>query len=144
MTNFDELLKKSLSVVNDGYQIACNDVGAIVDKLGKAIKQNAGDQFGFEMSEVQSDVKGVTFRIYLDPDSNDINAALLNIAHIRIPSKGYPIFYGVFNKSSNVFAAADKLENAEEVAEYFSDFLKDPESPLIQAIGYVLRKKANK
>lgn len=143
MANFDALIKKSLAIVNDGYQQALADVKVVVEKLSNAIRQNAGEHFALEVSEVKSDVKGVTFRIFLDTDVNDLQADIVTIVHIRILSKGYPILHGSFNKTQNVFVSMDgnELEDMAAVEQFFADLLADPESSLIQALGFAMRKK---
>lgn len=140
MINFDELLKSSLSVVNEGYQTAFDDLVDIVDRLSKSIKSNAGDNFALEWQCIKDEVKGSLFRIYFDTDENNPKAEAITISSIFIPSLGYPVTYGAYSFKARVFSEGGKCSSKEELEEYFSGFLASPESPLIQAIGFAMRK----
>ena len=95
-----------------------------------------------EFAEVTYDVKGSTFRIFLDPDVSDSSAQVAVIVYMRIPAQGYPVQVGTYNKSGGIFTPNNKdLANKSEVEEYFADQLQDPDSKLIQAVGFALRRR---
>lgn len=144
MPNFDEILKKSLSAVNDGYGAALEDLNNVVEKLALAIKGNAGEQFNLELAKVSEDIKGATFRVYLDPDPEDANVSLINVGHFRLLSSGYPIYSGLYNKSSSLFSPEREFSDVVALEGFFAELLASPDSTLIQAIGFAIRKKASK
>lgn len=144
MNDFDALLKRTLSIVNADYDEALSVVDAVVTQLREAITTNAGSEFAFEITELSNDINGSVHRIYLDPDSNDSAARIAVITYLQIPSTGFPIKVGRFSKNTGFTAEEDDLKDSEEVVKYFSNFLEDPNSKLIQAIGYALRLKSRR
>jgi hypothetical protein len=144
MADFDLLLKKTLAVVNENYDIALSSVRNVVEQLGNAITSNAGDEFALEMYELASDIKGSVHRVQLDPDVNDDSVRLVVITYLQIPSSGFPIRIGRYSKSTGFFPEEMTLEDAEDVERYFARFLEDPNSKLIQAIGFALRLKSKR
>jgi hypothetical protein len=141
--NFDDILRQSLAAVNDGYMSALNDLSGTVDKVREAVIQNADDKVGLELQKVASDLKSSTFRFFLDPNVADINQELITITCFQIPSSGYPIKCGTLHKPGNHFTATGEIEDREGLLRYFSDLLQQPESRLVQAIGFALRQRSN-
>jgi len=139
--DFDNLLKTSLAVVNDGYQVAVNEVKEVVQDVSEAIARNAGEQFSISASEVANDMKGATYRIYFDTDKNNMKARLIDVIFIRVPSTGYPLLEGRFDKATKSFYPESQIASQGDLAEIFGSMIKNPESSLIQAIGYALRTK---
>ncbi|MFZ6720661.1 hypothetical protein [Undibacterium sp. Ji49W] len=144
MVDFNALLKKTLSIVSEGYERAFNDLETVVDKLSTAIKENAGGDFALAMSTARSDVKGTIFRIYFDTNVDDPEADVITIVHIMIPSIGYPIYPGVYNYKSDAFNYEGKIDDFEELEQYFKGFLESPESTFIQALGFAIRNLTGK
>lgn len=144
MSDFDALLRRTLSVVNENYESSLNVVKGVVQKLGEAIEKNAGDEFLFAMTEVNSDINGSVHKIFLDPNNDDDSVRLVIINYVLIPSTGFPIKLGKYSKTMGFMADEDDLNDPEDVNKYFSRLLEDPNSKLIQAIGYALRLKANR
>ncbi|MBR7631814.1 hypothetical protein [Janthinobacterium lividum] len=143
MINFDDLLKSSLSVVNEGYQTAFDDLVDVVERLNKSIKSNAGESFALEWQSLKNEVKGSLFRIYFDTDENNPKAEAITITSIFIPSLGYPMMYGAYAFKTRIFNESGQCSNKDELEEYFSGFLASPESPLIQAIGFAMRNNGD-
>lgn len=142
--DFEDMFKKSLSVVNEGFRAAYNDLDDLVSSLSEAIRNIAGERFDIGFSEIHKEIKSTTYRVYLDPDTGDIDAQLLDFSYIRIPSKGYPIVKGgSVIKGTNILTGDVKIENKEQLAEAFAAFIQDPDSPLIQSIGYALRNSVD-
>ena len=146
MTDFNVLLRQSLAIVNDGFQNARDEIERIVAKLSAAVKQTAGEDFAVEMSEVSATPKGTTFRIYFDPNSMDPTAEVITVAALFVPSKGYPVLRGTWNKSTNTFfpTQGGELRTLEDVEKFFADLLSNPESSLIQALGFALRRSVSR
>lgn len=141
--DFENSLKRSLMVVNEGYQNARNDVDRLLSSLAEAVSKIAGEQFVLGVDEFSSDVKGTNLRINLDTDFTDMNADIVDIAFIRIPAKGYPIQHGPLLKATKTMMVQTHIADAEELAKFFLDMIENPDSPLVQAIGFALRKKSS-
>ena len=145
MQDFNDILRRSLSIVTDGYEKARGDINDVVGLIRGAIKENIGDNFSLELAEAKTDIKGSTFNIYLDTDIYDLSASIVPVVDIRIPGGGYPVELGDFNKSLQVFHSRDEvLCSRIDVEQFFAQQLSDPDSSLIQSIGFALRQKANK
>lgn len=141
MTNFNEILKETLSAVNKAFNTAQKDLQEIATEISNAVKENAGADFDFVMREIRSDVDGVLYRFYFDTDVEDEYADAINISFVHIPQTGYPLSHGSYSFKNKDYTRIKSFADKEELEYYFSNFLKEPESPLIQAIGYAVRKK---
>lgn len=145
MADFDEILRKSLSIVNDEYQRALDELRVIVAEVRESIKTNAGEEFTVELSELTSNIEGAAFQIFLDTNVNDLNSSLLKIVELQVPANGYPIFIGTYSKANGRFTQGDeKFDNQDEIRNFFANQLSDPNSRFIQLIGFALRRRANK
>ncbi|CAM2151716.1 protein of unknown function [Pararobbsia alpina] len=145
MTDFNELIKRSLSIVNESYAQAKGDVEGVIERIDFSLRDNAGDHFALVFAEFASSLKGVVFRVHLDTDVYNPQSELVTIVHMRILSTGYPIELGEINRNTGLFSAGgNALSSVQDVEEYFADQLSNPNSALIQAIGFALRKKMSK
>lgn len=138
MSRFDALLKKSVAEVNAGFEQAQKDLFEIVGEISRSV-QDLGN-FAINLTVVGSDVNGTTYRLTLDPDTNDLEATPLRLLTLNIPTKGYPIGHGVYSKLNEEFRPHGSFLNIEELTSYFESLIGDPSSSLIQAIGFAMRK----
>ncbi|MFJ1213317.1 hypothetical protein [Burkholderia pyrrocinia] len=142
MTNFDSLLQKSLATVNDGYEQARQDLENIVSEVDTSLKSNLGDEFAFVAIEEDINIKGTIYAISLDTETDNRSAPYIPIVSIRIPSTGYPIETGSISKSTGLFTVdGTVLKDSSDIKTFFSAQLENPNSMLIQAIGFALRKR---
>lgn len=139
--DFNEILKSSLAVVNDNYQLALKDIQEVVDSVHTAVQNNAGEKYGVTLSSTSVDVKGSTFRIYFDTNLENMRSRVIDVLFVRIPSGGYPVAVGTVDKATKKFYTEETVNNKDELNKYFTQFLKNPESSLIQAIGFALRNQ---
>lgn len=137
--DFDAILKSSLAAVNDNYQAALSDVIDVVESIHAAIQKNAGSKYALIFTDMSADIKGSTFRVYFDTNKDVMRSKLIDILFIRIPSAGYPVGIGTIDKSSKIFLAEETVSTCEELKKYFAQLLQNPESSLIQAIGFAMR-----
>ncbi|WP_143450355.1 hypothetical protein [Janthinobacterium sp. BJB446] len=139
--DFDSILRKSLTVVNDGFQDALTDLKGVVEAVSESVKNNAGQKFALALGEVSNDLRGSTFRVFFDTDVNNVRARIIDVLYFRIPASGYPIFEGQYDKGSKNFSAGKELKDKDSIAQEFGSLLRNPDSSLIQAIGYAMRTK---
>lgn len=137
--DFNAILKLSLAAVNDNYQEAVRDVEEVVGSVHAAVQQNAGKRFGVVLTDQSADIKGSTFRIYFDTNVDVMRAKIIDVLFVRIPSSGYPIALGTIDKSTKNFFAEQQIIDKEQLQKAFAQLLQNPESSLIQAIGFALR-----
>lgn len=140
--DFDEILRQSVLSVNAGYETALSDLRTVVGKLEAAVKKNAGEKYGFILNELHSDVRGTTFRTYFDTDVKNVRAAIMDIIIIRLPASGYPLSIGTFDKGSKNFNPTEEIPDVDALNRVFVTLIREPDSALIQAIGFALRNKA--
>lgn len=145
MVDFSDLLQRSLATVNDKYARTVEDLRTVVSELRASIKTIANNEFGFELAEIVSDVHGTTFQIYLDSDVTVPNATLVTVAEFHVGATGYPVEIGTFHKGTRRFVSGGfpPLNDIEQIRVFFVEQLSNPESPLIQGIGYAMRKRLN-
>lgn len=140
--DFDEILKRSVTSVNAGYEAALADLRKVIGQLDAAVKNNAGAKYGFVLQELHSDIKGTTFRTYFDTDVNNARATIMDILAIRLPAAGYPLSVGTFDKGNKSFHPLEELPDVDALNRVFVTLIREPDSALIQAIGFALRNKA--
>ena len=138
--DFTDLLKNSLAVVTGGYVTAHDDLIGVIDRVRKALLSNAGEQVALELKKVSADVSSTVFRLFLDPSTMDPETALVTITYFRLPSSGYPIEWGSYKRVTNTFEASGEAEVKEELEKFFGSLLTQPESTLVQAIGFAMRQ----
>lgn len=139
--DFDSILRESLSAVNSAYDAAYNDLNEVVAKIRDAMIATTGDGSALELKRVAADRSSTTFRLYIDPDPKDPEASLITVTSFRIPTAGYPILFGTYSKVSEAFKDAGKLDDKSALVQYFAEQLKEPESALVQAIGFAMRQR---
>lgn len=137
--DFNEILKNSLAAVNDNYQIAVGDLEEVVESVHTAVQRNAGEKYGVILTDLSADIKGTTFRIYFDTNIENLRSKVMDVLFVRVPSSGYPIAIGTVDKATKKFYGEETANNKEELKKYFGQLLQNPESSLIQAIGFALR-----
>ena len=71
---------------------------------------------------------------------NDREAYFSNIASFKISLKGYPIEEGIVRHPANYFSMNSKLSDPEEIRSYFAQMIQDPDSSLVQAVSFIMRK----
>jgi hypothetical protein len=138
--DFEFSLRRSLSNVNEGYQETRSDLNEIVTSLGSAVSNIAGEQFAIGLDEISSDMKGTSFRIFLDTNVTDLNAEIVDIAYLRVTSKGYPIQRGPIAKGTKTLFPEAEISSKYELSRYFVDMIENSDSALVQAIGFALRR----
>lgn len=139
MVDFSSLLKDTLAAVNKVFKEADSDLSDIASRISSAIKTNVGEQFDIVKSEIKNTIDGVVYRFYFDTNVLDERAEAITLCFIHIPVTGYPIFSGNYTYKDRTFVAKGKYDNKKDLEEYFEKFFEDPESSLIQAIGFALR-----
>lgn len=144
MTNFDLLLKKSLAAVNDGYEQARSDLQHIVSSVDSSLRSNLGDDFALVATEEEISIKGTVYTVSLDTETSNRSSPYIPIVSLRIPSTGYPIEVGSMVKSTGTFSTDGTfLVDIESIKSFFAAQLDNPNSLMIQAIGFAIRKRSH-
>ena len=138
MSKFSELLKQSVASVNEGFERAQSDVIAVVSELEQSLKEMG--PFALRFSLFSNEADGAIFRLIFDTNPQDLEAPAITILTMKIPSIGYPIFTGTYNKGAAEFRNGTALEDKAQLDGYFESMLSDPTSRFIQAVGFALRK----
>lgn len=141
MPDFDSLLHNSLATVNSGYLAAQGDLFKIVERLSESIQRQTGTNIYLGLNQQMADVKGTVFSLFVDVNPDDQQADRINIEHMKVQAKGYPVLLGSFRRPLLDFKASGSLETPEDLENHFVELLADADSPLIQAIGFALRQR---
>lgn len=120
---------------------AHDDLTQVVEKVRVAVVGYAGEQVALELKKSAANMRHTTFRLYIDPDTADPEQSMMTITHFQLPAAGYPIKYGTFSKVTDSFNPAGELPDVDSLNKYFAELLSQPESVLVQALGYALRKR---
>lgn len=140
MVDFDSIIKTTLTTINEGFQISRKDFFSTIESINQSIKNNSTKEFIFGWNDVSEDINGSIYKVYFDSNPNNLNAPWITIDYFFIPSKGYPIEQGNYFLSKQEFVKHKEILSKKELEVYFQDMLMNPESALIQAIGFALRK----
>lgn len=139
--DYDSILRATLTTINQGFENAQRDLVSVVEAVSNSLKRNANDTFNLDFTNLREDYNGTIYRIFFDENPNDLEAATITVDFFYIPSKGYPIEQGNYYRTNEEFKKHQEISSKEELELYFQEMLKDPESSLIQAIGFSMRKK---
>lgn len=140
MIDFNEILANTLGKINQGFDQAISDFIETVDSVDSAVKgAHKEGLFGIGYSTVNESPKGSVFRVYFDPNADDLEVPTLAIGYFLVPYKGYPIQFGQYRKLTDDFKPRMEFPDRAELEKYFANELSDPESSIIQAIGFGLR-----
>lgn len=140
--DFNEIVATTIVGLNKGYEEAIGDLKDILLRVGEAIRNNSKENFDVFFRTLSESPRGDIYRVYFDTNSEDPDAETLQIATFYIPPKGYPIQIGVYRKVTDEFKAHGTIKNRDEFESFFGELLSDPDSTLIQAIGFGMRRKS--
>lgn len=140
MIDFVELVNRSFATINKGFDESISDLARILESITSAIRNASSRNFQLDYRIEVEGPKGSLARVYFDPDPTDMSAEPYTITYIWIPAKGYPIEGGSYRKAIDKFDTIDVFHDAAALEGYFADLLTNPDSVLIQAIGFGMRQ----
>lgn len=141
MSDLKKLILDSLKDINHAYEIAEADLAEVLLQVTEAVREATGAPFDFSYHSVFESPSESVFRVLLDFDSNEFDSETHKISDIKITPMGYPIYFGIFNKSAELFMPQVTLDDRKALETHFFGMLSDPNSSLVQAIGFGLRKR---
>lgn len=144
MTDFNALLRKSIATVQEGYQSAVKDLSEVVNEIGVAISDLSSGACDLQLQTIAVDVAGTSFRIYLDTNSKDPSALSVPIIDLFLTNKGYPINAGQIDKATGRFFTQTYFSDRADLERFFADTLGNPDSSLIQSLGFAMRKNESR
>lgn len=140
MQDFKDILKKSLTAVNEGFESAMRDLDTVTGNVNAAVKEIASQSFEVSLRKVSEDVTAVIYRVSLDMTVDNVKSTVMAITHFSVPSKGYPLHFGSYSKRDDEFSISGRIDAIWELEQFFVDMMNDPDSSLIQSIGFAIRK----
>lgn len=141
MSDLKKLILESLKDINQGYEIAETDLTEVLLQVTDAVQEATGAPFDFSYHSVFETPSESVFRVLLDFDRNEIDSETHKVSDIKITPMGYPIYFGNFNRSAELFMPQATLDDRKALETHFFSMLSDPNSSLVQAIGFGLRKR---
>ncbi|WP_159874666.1 hypothetical protein [Aquitalea denitrificans] len=143
MTDFLKIIQTTLQDINSGFETAKNDLNNVVESINEAVLKTSARSFSMYTRPLTESPKGDIYRVYFDTDTEDSDAEVMTIMDFMIYPKGYPIDMGSYRKQTGAFSPIKRLANRSDLEEFFAAALSDPESSIIQAIGFGMRKYRN-
>ncbi len=141
MIDLETLVMQSFSTINDRFNIAQKDLQDIVNEMSNVLKKVTGvSSIELGIAVQFENETGSCYRVYLDANPGDPAAYYINVASFKISLKGYPIEEGVLRQPANQFSGNRELSNPEEIRSYFAQMIQDPDSSLVQAVSFIMRK----
>lgn len=144
--DFGAILKDTLAGINAGFEQAAGDLQEVLDAITEGIQEHTNSGYKVYAKVVSEDTKATIFRLYFDPDPLVSDAEVIPLTTLQVSAKGYPIMRGTYRKVGGFTPAASDpvaFQNRAELEQYFAHQLSDPDSNLVQAIGFAMRKMPN-
>jgi hypothetical protein len=133
MPDFGELLKNSISGLNDNYNVAVADLNNVIAGVDAAVTGLTSGLVNVRLQEIN---KTPDHTLYLLTLVRKRMGDSLRLGAFRIRSTGYPIEYGSLRKEFDVDGT---LEGKEQLEEYFAAMLSERNSPMVVQIAFSLR-----
>ena len=136
---YTDIAIQLISEINQKYEIARNDLNSVVGELENSLKKII-PHIKFNLQTISDEFDGTTSRLILDPNSADMEIGVVKITDFFIPSTGYDIGFGDHLKNINEFQFEGKLKTKDDIESFFQTIMSDPNSRVIQAIGFAARR----
>lgn len=140
MKKFSSLVLSVIDSLNKNYEAARNDLFEIVADIEFNMKEILPD-FTIGLTTLEDSTEGTFYRLVATPAPNDHVVGNIRITDIFIPASGYPISSGRFILNSDNYNPDIEFRTKNDIDIFFQDLLTKPESRLIQAIGFAMRRK---
>src|SRR5262249_22673335 len=135
MPTFEEVLRTTVSGVNEQYDRANRDLHRVVAEVSKSVQAASNGLASVVLRRTSEGSGGATYKLVLkshrDSEERDLAA-------ISVPLQGYPI--------QVAGAAPPSLyglkQSADELTGGFQKMASDPNSPLVAFVAYLLRNRA--
>lgn len=144
--DFGAIIKGTLAGINAGFEQARGDLQEVLDAITEGIQENTDSGYRVFAHVVAEDPKATILRLHFDPDQLDTDAETFPLGTLQMSAKGYPIVRGTYRKLGGFTATSNEpiaFQNKAELEEYFAQLLSNPDSSLVQAIGFAMRKTSD-
>jgi hypothetical protein len=140
MKKYSALVLSVVESINKNYEEARSDLVRVVAEVEHGMKDVLPD-FKMRLTLLDDDAEGTFYRVEAVPAPDDSIVGIIRITDFFIPANGYPISSGRILMSKANFNPQEKFDSVENLENFFQNLLADPESRLIQAIGFAMRRK---
>jgi hypothetical protein len=133
MPDFTELLKRSLSGVNDAFNVARTDLNDTVASVDAAVTELTTGVLRVRLQLIENSLEVAVYTVLL---VRSTGAHVSRLAAFRITRTGYPIEFGTLGSQ---FETEGLFENRAAIESFFANMLADQTSPLVVQIAFVMR-----
>jgi len=137
MPKFDDLLMATLKGVNQSHEAAVHALRQTVGALAQAVARVAGGRpIELALYTREESTEGTVYSLSLQ-----YGKERLHIEDIRVPVAGYPIAVGQYVGTFQEFTGRIWLQENADIEMHFEEMLRNPSSPLIVKLAYLVRKE---
>jgi hypothetical protein len=136
MSDYEELLRASLSGPTEAYKVANSDLNEVVVAVSSALQKVTGLPVKLELRRRSEEVEGTVYNLTLaggkNPDS---------LVTFIVPAKGYPIRVGATMTARGELVTPRVLADKEALESYFAELSTNPDSALVVRMSFLLRTR---
>jgi len=136
--SLEELLRSSLEGVNREFQEADQALHSEVVRTSDALSKITEGVVQVKLGLISEDENGIIYSFSIDAKKS--NHALLGVFLVSV--KGFPIMFGPDAKLVKRGEDSVTIRDLSQLRDFFHNMASNPDSPLIQKVAYVMRKKS--
>jgi hypothetical protein len=137
--SLEEMLRSSLEGVNRAFQEADKALHAEVSSTNIALAKISGGTLQVKLHLFREDEEGLSYRFLLETNK----ARGVPLGAFRVSLKGFPILFGQDLASVERGDYSEAIGDSSQLMAFFHNMASNPDSPLIQKVAYLMRKKIN-
>jgi hypothetical protein len=135
MSDLEEILKRTLGELTEGYKTATADLHDLAKRSSEAVLSITGLPVRLELNRARNFNTGTTYDLNIT--QGDVVHA---IAGFIVPPTGYPISVGAATDENGQVKPSKKLQDKDSLTQWFADMLGSPKSPLVLRLAFMLRQ----
>ncbi len=137
----EDLLRSSIEGVNREFEEADRALHDEVTSAGQALGKISGGDLLLRLDLAAEDQDNIVYRFFV----NSKRSGGANLGAFLVGLKGFPIFFGEdvesVQRAVRSGLVAGKIANHAELRAFFHKMASNPDSPLVQKVAYLMRKK---
>jgi hypothetical protein len=138
VSQFEEILKRSVLGLGDSYRIAEADLYEETAAASESVKNVTADLAHLELQKSEDDAECTWINLVVATQGE-----FYEIATFLLSPQGYPLKVGVSQQTMSVMNKFEaRLVNRDDIREYFTTLASNNNSRLVLRIAYLIRTKA--
>jgi len=137
--SLEEMLRSSLEGVNRAFQEADKALHSEVSSTNDALAKISGGVVQAKLDLFREDEDGLSYRFLLEAG----RGRTVPLGAFRVSLKGFPILFGPDVTSVERGDFLEAIGDPSQLMAFFHKMASNPDSPLIQKVAYLMRKKSD-